>query len=138
MSNHRSRLPLVVGTLLASLTVAAARLSAGEVLIRNSNFDDLAPSPAWSREASSLAGSTVTYDGAVNAAGGAVGSGALRLSVPFDAANSGWQEATFTLDVVDFDASKLDSLSVDVMVDPNSTPRLEGDYGNIQVILRNG
>lgn len=129
--------------MLATLTVAAittgvAPLRAGESQILNSNFDDLAPSPAWSWENWSRAGSTVTYDGTLNAAGGAVGSGSLRISGPFDPANTGWQEAVFSLDIADFDASLLQSLSFDVKVDPSSTPRAAGDYGNIQVILRNG
>jgi hypothetical protein len=119
-------------------TSPAASVLAGEAQILNSNFDDLAPSPAWYWENWSRAGSTVIYDGTLNAAGGAVGSGSLRISGPFDPANTGWQEAVFTLDIADGDASTNQSLSFDVKVDPSSTPRAAGDYGNIQVILRNG
>jgi hypothetical protein len=107
------------------------------VYIINSNFDDLAPTPAWYWENWSRAGSTVTYDATLDAKGGAPDSGSLRFASPFDPANSGWQEAVFTLDVPDFDGSLLQSLSFDVKVDPASVPRTEGDYGNIQVILRN-
>ncbi|HXJ55327.1 MAG TPA: hypothetical protein VNU68_01565 [Verrucomicrobiae bacterium] len=130
--------PTLASLLLGSLTLSGVLVQAGEVPIINSNFDDLAPSPAWYWETWSRAGSTVTYDANINAAGGAAGSGSLRLQGPFDPANSGWQESVFTLDLPDFDGSALQSLSFDVKVDPTSVPRAEGDYGNIQVILRNG
>jgi len=135
-----SRLNLTLAGLLAAMlfTSAITRIQAGEVQILNSNFDDLAPSPAWAWENWSRPGSTVTYDAALNAAGGAAGSGSLRISGPFDPANTGWQEAVFTLDITDFDPSLLHSLSFDVKVDPASIPRAAGDYGNIQVILRQG
>src|SRR5262245_43532871 len=97
--------------MLVSFASGVANVQAGEVTIPNSNFDDVAPSPAWYWENWSRAGSTVTYDATLNAAGGAQGSGSLRLSGPFDPANSGWQESVFTLDVSDFDASKLQSVS---------------------------
>ena len=134
------RFNLTLASLMAAtlFTSAVTRMEAGEVPINNSNFDELAPSPAWSWENWSRAGSTVTYDATLNAAGGATGSGSLRLSGPFDPANTGWQEAVFSLDLTDFDASGLHSLSFDVKVDPTSTPRVDGDYGNIQVILRQG
>ena len=124
--------------MLASIGQGVVPVSAGEVQILNSNFDDLAPTPAWSWENWSRPGSTATYDATLNAAGGAEGSGSLRLSAPFDPLNGDWQEAVFTLDTADFNASPLYSLSFDVKVDPASVPRLEGDYGNIQFILRNG
>jgi hypothetical protein len=141
MSNTRYLHPLrsvFVGLALASFTSGLAPVQAGEVFINNSTFDNLNPSPAWYWENWSRPGSTVTYDSTRNAAGGAVGSGSLRLSAPFDPANTGWQEAVFTLDTTDFDPSLLFSLSFDVKVDPSSTPRAGGDYGNIQFILRNG
>jgi hypothetical protein len=128
--------------MLATLTVAAftaavAPLHAGEIQILNSSFDNLTPSPAWYWENWSLAGSTATYDSALDAGGGAVGSGSLRLSAPY-AASANWQQAVFTLDIADVDASTYQSLSFDVKVDPSSSPRVEGDYGNIQFILRDG
>ena len=140
MNNYRKFLRLrtaFAGLMLASFTSGVAPLQAGEITILNSNFDELAPSPAWSWENWSLAGSTVTYDGTLNAAGGAAGSGSLRLVAPY-AAIGDWQQAVFTLDIADVNASAYQSLSFDVKVDPRSTPRVEGDYGNIQMILRDG
>jgi hypothetical protein len=121
----------------ALFTVAGGAVRAGEVQILNSNFDNLAPSPAWSWESWSLAGSVVTYDATRNAAGGAVGSGSLRLVAPY-ANNANWQQAVFTLDIADVNASGYQTLSFDVKVDPGSTPRLTGDYGGIRMILRDG
>lgn len=129
--------PALAGVLLAGVATTLAPLSAGEVAFPNGTFDDLAPAPAWSWENWSLAGSEVSYDAKLDAGGGAAGSGSLRFSAPF-VASPDWREAVFTLDTPDFDASKYYSMSFDVKVDPASTPRAAGDYGNIQVILRDG
>src|SRR5882672_10327155 len=101
MNPHRylSRFSSMLATVtVAAITTGIAPLRAGESQILNSNFDDLAPIPAWSWENWSLAGSTVTYDATRNAAGGAVGSGSLRLTAPF-ATSADWQQAVFTLDI---------------------------------------
>lgn len=136
---HSPRLNTALACLAAAtiFTSAAGRVQAGEIPILNSNFDELAPSPSWSWENWSLGGSTATYDGTLDAGGGAVGSGSLRLVAPY-AAIADWQQAVFTLDIADVDASTYQSLSFDVKVDPSSSLRVEGDYGNIQMILRDG
>lgn len=135
---------------LAGLILAGAGLAplqAGETnLINNSAFDNLSPSPAWAWENWSLAGSTASYDGTRDAGGGAVGSGSLRLVAPY-ATLAGWQQAVYTIDSVNFDASGYYSIAFDVKVDPSSTlsgPRTNAnlevsqDYGYFQVILRDG
>jgi len=116
---------------------ALALLPAGEKLINNGAFDNLSPSPSWYWENWSLPNSSVTYDGTENAGGVTPGSGSLRLTCPFNPAVIDWQEAVFTLDIDDFDASLYRTVSFDVKVDPSSAMRAEGDYGNIQIILRN-
>ncbi|MBI4323874.1 MAG: hypothetical protein HY674_01280, partial [Chloroflexi bacterium] len=127
----------LAGLVLAGFASSPASLQAGEAQIPHSNFDD--SSIGWYWENWSRAGSTVGYDATRNAAGGGTPSGSLRLMGNFDPANTGWQEAVFTLNIPDVNAgASFSQISFDVKVDPNSTPRAEGDYGNIQVILRNG
>jgi hypothetical protein len=134
----RSRFNLFLAFLsVTALTAGVARLHAGELPILNHSFDNLTPSPAWYWENWSLAGSAVAYDDSLDAGGGAVGSGSLRLVAPYRNL-ADWQQAVFTLDIADVDASGYQSLSFDVKVDPSSSPRAEGDYGNIQFILRDG
>ena len=135
--NQTRLISALAGLVLAGFASSPASLQAGEVQIPNSNFDD--SSIGWYWESWSRAGSTVGYDATRNAAGGGTPSGSLRLMGNFDPANTGWQEAVFTLDIPDADAgASFSQISFDVKVDPSSTPRAEGDYGNIQVILRNG
>ena len=75
-----------------------------------------------------------TYD-----AGNSSSSGSLELSWTWDYTANGDGSADFTLDVF---PSAVDcsggTLSFDIMIDPSSTPGLAGDYGYLQVALRDG
>jgi len=112
---------------------------AGESLPDNASFD--AGAPGWSWENWSAAGSTVSFDGTENSSirGGAANSGSLKLQNAFTAAE-GYQQAVFTLPLpapVDF-VGKIGSVSFDVKVADSSVPRADGDFGFLEVILRQG
>lgn len=126
---------LWVAALVAGLSPA---IQAGEARLANSNFDEAAI--GWSWETWSQAGSSATYDATVNAAGGAQTSGSMKLLCNFANSPGTYQQAVFTLQLpgeANFTAEN-SHISFDVKVDINSAFRSEGDFGFLEVILRNG
>ena len=128
---------LVLGLAALSLFTFLPSTAAAEVLPLNAGFDDSADGWAW--EDWSAAGSAASFD-PTRDAGALSTSGSLRLEAGFDPANQDYQQAVFTLPLPEPQniGELFHTLSFDVMVDPSSVMRIEGDYGNIQVILRNG
>lgn len=134
----RASRAVVRSILLAALTSSIA-LHAGETLFPNSAFD--ANADGWYWENWSAGGSSAAFDATQNSpvAGGVANSGSLKLVSNFNA-NPPYQQAVYTVPLpapMDFN-NKVGWLSFDVKVDPASTPRAEGDYGFLEVILRQG
>ncbi len=126
----------LAGLLLAMLSLTS---QGGEELFTNSGFDTAAP--GWSWENWSAPGSSVAFDPTQSSAvsGGAPVSGSLKLINNFTAVE-GYQQAVYTVQLPapqDFN-NKVGAISFDVKVDAASTPRAEGDYGFLEVILRQG
>lgn len=137
LSSHGCRrlLALILAGTLPGFTSAQA----GETLPDNSAFDSGAPGWAW--ENWSAAGSAASYDSTQNSAiaGGAAKSGSLRLKNTFTDA-AGYQQAVFTQPLpapVSF-SGQIGFVSFDVRVDPASVARAGGDFGWLEVILRQG
>ena len=134
-----SRLCLsLAGCLIATLGLSLTS-RAGEELFTNSAFDTGAP--GWSWENWSAAGSSVAFDSTQNSvvSGGAAASGSLKLVNNFTAVE-GYQQAVYTVQLPapqDFN-NQIGAISFDVKVDAASTPRAEGDFGFLEVILRQG
>jgi len=125
--------------LLASLAIGALPVTAGDVLFTNSAFDTDAT--GWHWENWSAAGSSAGHDATRNSpvAGGAPTSGSLQLVNSFTAAGN-YQQAVYTFQLPtpeDF-VGQVGAVTLDVKVDESSTPRAEGDYGWLEVILRQG
>jgi hypothetical protein len=128
----------ICGLLLAALA-ATVPSQADEELFLNSAFD--ANATGWSWEDWSAAGSSAEFDATQNSAilGGSAASGSLKLVNNFTAVE-GYQQAVYTVSLPapqDFVGS-VGAISFDVKVDPASAPRAEGDYGFLEVILRQG
>ncbi|MCW5556372.1 MAG: hypothetical protein KIT22_00760 [Verrucomicrobiae bacterium] len=109
------------------------------MLFTNSAFD--ADASGWNWEDWSAAGSSAAFDGTRNSPvdGGAPASGSLRLTSAFTPV-SGYQQAVYTFQLPapeDF-VSQVGAVTLDIKVDETSTPRVEGDYGWLEVILRQG
>ncbi|MGZ8900837.1 MAG: hypothetical protein ACXW3Z_12135, partial [Limisphaerales bacterium] len=137
--NFSSPLRTSLGGLLLAALGLSLNSQAADVLFTNSGFDTAAP--GWSWEDWSAPGSSVAFDGAQNSvvAGGAAGSGSLKLVNNFTAI-AGYQQAVFTAPLPapqDFN-NQVGAISFDVRVDPASVARVEGDYGFLEVILRQG
>jgi hypothetical protein len=125
--------------LYVGVAVGACCAHAGDTLFTNSAFD--ADAAGWNWENWSAAGSTTEFDGSRNStvAGGAANSGSLRLTSAFTAAG-GYQQAvyTFQLPAPENFVGQVGAVTFDVKVDESSTPRAEGDFGWLEVILRQG
>ena len=120
------------------LAFASSSLSrAAEVPLEGGSFDDSIA--GWSWEDWSAAGSSAAHDASLDSNSSAT-SGSLRLNSNFAPGTAGWQQAVYTVPLpAELNAGETyNSISFDLKVDPASTMRLEGDYGSIQVILRNG
>jgi len=125
--------------LLALVTTALLPAQAGETPVANSTFD--ANASGWYWENWSAPGSGASFDATKDSTfvGGPVTSGSLLLTNNFTSV-PGYQQAVFTLQLpgaTDF-TSQIGAVSFDVRVDPSSTPRAGGDYGFLEVILRQG
>lgn len=117
----------------------SSSLYAGESLFTNSAFD--ADAAGWSWENWSAPGSAVAFDATQNStvAGGVATSGSLKLVNAFTSV-PGYQQAVYTVQLPapqNF-VGQIGSISFDVKVDATSTPRAGGDYGFLEVILRQG
>ena len=125
------------GFLLAALLAGLTSLSAGDQPIANSAFDSEAP--GWNWENWSAAGSTASFDGTQNApvVGGSPTSGSLKLLNAFTDV-AGYQQAVYTLGLSAPEnfVGQVGAVAFDVRVDPASSPRADGDYGFLEVILR--
>lgn len=125
--------------LLAALVTGFASAQAGETLFNNSAFDTGAP--GWNWENWSAADSTATFDATQNSpvSGGAPTSGSLKLVNGFTSV-AGYQQAVFTLQLPSAQnfVGQVGALSFDVKVDDTSTARATGDFGWLEVILRQG
>lgn len=124
--------------LLAALTSTSA-LHAGETLFANSAFD--ANAAGWYWETWATPGSSAGFDATQNSAitGGAANSGSLKLVSNFTS-DAAYQQAVYTVPLAapqDFN-NKVGWISFDVKVDAASPPRAGGDYGFLEVILRQG
>jgi len=126
-------------TWLAAASLGALPSFAGDVLFVNSAFD--ADASGWNWENWSAAGSTAGFDAARNSpvAGGAPTSGSLQLVSAFTP-TPGYQQAvyTFQLPAPENFEGQVGAVTLDIKVDELSTPRVEGDYGWLEVILRQG
>lgn len=125
--------------LFAALGMGLLPAQAGDTLFTNSAFD--ADAAGWYWENWSAAGSTAEFDGTRNSpvSGGSATSGSLRLTSAFTAAE-GYQQAVFTipLPAPENFIGSIGAVTFDVKVDESSTQRLDGDYGWLEVILRQG
>jgi hypothetical protein len=126
------------GLLFAGLGVSFSA-QAGEELFTNSGFD--AGAPGWAWENWSAAGSSASFDATQNSAvaGGAPTSGSLKLAANFTGAG-GYEQAVYTVPLPapqNFN-NQVGTISFDVKVDPASFARADGDYGFLEVILRQG
>jgi hypothetical protein len=124
--------------LLAAIT-SGLGLQAAETLFPNSGFD--ANAAGWYWEDWSTPGSPVFFDATRNSTviGGSPTSGSLKLINNFTTAPA-YQQAVYTVPLAapqDFN-NKVGWISFDVKVDPSSTPRAGGDYGFLELILRQG
>lgn len=114
-------------------------LLAGERLLGNAGFDTSIT--GWSWENWSAPGSTATFDAAENSkvSTGAAKSGSLKLSNAFANAPA-YQQAVYTVSLpaaLNFSA-QIGFVSLDVKVAATSTARADGDYGKLELILRQG
>ena len=128
-----------LGALLLAAAASSLSLQAGETLFPNSAFDT--DSAGWYWENWSAAGSSAAFDSTKNSpvSGGVTTSGSLKLVNNFTAAE-GYQQAVYTVPLAapqNFN-NQVGWLSFDVRVDPASTPRADGDFGWLEVILRQG
>jgi len=76
---------------------------------------------------------------ALNASGGAAGSGSLQLGNDFPNSPGGYNQTVFTGPLAgEVDAETLyTNISMDVRLDPSSYPRVDGiNYGAVELILR--
>jgi hypothetical protein len=125
--------------LLAGLVFSAVSAYAGEVVI--SNFDDPPTDAAlWSYETWSSE-AVIEADSALDAGGGAAGSGSLRVACNFPNNPGGYSQSVITGNLGGtVDAETLyTNVSLDIKLDPGSYPRVDGvNYGYFEVILRNG
>jgi hypothetical protein len=128
-----------LGGLLLAVLGLGVTSQGGEELFTNSAFDTAAP--GWSWENWSAPGSSVVFDGTQNSAvsGGAANSGSLKLINNFTVLE-GYQQAVYTVQLPapqDFN-NQIGAISFDVKVDPSSAARADGDFGFLEVILRQG
>lgn len=138
---YSSHLRAGLGGLLAVLGAGLINQAtyAGEELFPNSGFDTAAP--GWSWENWSAAGSSVLFDPTQNStvSGGAAVSGSLKVINAFTGV-PGYQQAVYTIQLPaaqDFN-NRIGAISFDVKVDAASTARADGDFGFLEVILRQG
>lgn len=139
MKSHNYAKRCARGLLLAAIATSFAAAQAGEVPAPNAFFN--ADAAGWYWENWSAAGSSVAFDGALNlpAPGSAQTSGSLKVVSAFNG-NPGYQQAVFTVPLPaaqDF-TGQVGAISFDVRVDPGSTARAGGDYGWLEIILRQG
>ncbi|MBN8247681.1 MAG: hypothetical protein J0L84_09580 [Verrucomicrobia bacterium] len=125
--------------LMVGLALGALPAAAGDVLFTNSAFD--LDAAGWNWENWSAAGSSAGHDATRNSpvTGGSATSGSLQLVNNFTA-GGGYQQAVYTFQLPapeDF-VGQVGAVTFDVKVDEASTPRVEGDYGWLEVILRQG
>jgi hypothetical protein len=126
------------GLLLATLASINAS-QAGEELFANSAFD--ANASGWSWENWSAPGSSVLFDATQNSTitGGSPTSGSLKLLNNFTSV-AGYQQAVYTIQLPaaqNFN-NQVGWISFDVKVDDASVARASGDFGFLEVILRQG
>jgi hypothetical protein len=125
--------------LAAAFVAALVSAHGGETLLPNSAFD--ANAAGWYWEDWSAAGSAAGFDGSNNSVvtGGAAGSGSLKLVAAFNG-NPGYQQAVYTvpLPAAQNFNGKVGAVSFDLKIDAGSTARADGDYGLLEVILRQG
>ena len=136
--NSRSLRVAFKGFLIAALTSGFAS-QAAETLFANSGFD--ADANGWAWENWSAAGSSAIFDPTQSAtvAGGAQSSGSLKLINAFTDI-AGYQQAVYTIALPapqNFNG-QVGWIALDVKVDPTSIARASGDYGFLEVILRQG
>ncbi len=127
------------GALLATLASGFIAAQAADVPGPNAAFD--ADASGWYWENWSAPGSAASWDAAQNSAtaGGAAGSGSLKLANNF-VAGPDYQQAVYTLPLAaptDFN-NTIGAISFDVKVDDASAPRPSGNFGFLEVILRQG
>ncbi|HAB15769.1 MAG TPA: hypothetical protein PLX89_09580 [Verrucomicrobiota bacterium] len=126
-------------TTLAALAASWATAQAGDTLFTNSGFD--ADAAGWYWENWSAAGSTAAFDGANNSvvSGSPAASGSLKLVSAFTSA-SGYQQAVYTVPLAGPENynGQIGAVSFDVKVDESSTTRADGDYGWLELVLRQG
>lgn len=132
-------LRVAVQTLLAVALTSGFALQGAETLFTNSGFD--ADANGWSWENWSAAGSSAVFDPTQSASvtGGAQTSGSLKLINAFTDV-AGYQQAVYTVGLPapqNFNG-QVGWIALDVKVDPSSTARATGDYGFLEVILRQG
>ena len=124
---------------LAGSLISLPAAFGGEAYPENSRFDSGAA--GWTWENWSAPGSSVAFVATENSAvrDGAVKSGALKLRSAFTATEA-YQQAVYTMPLTapaNF-AGQVGSVSFDVKVDAASNSRAEGDFGLLEVVLRQG
>lgn len=128
-----------VQTLLAAAFTSVLAAQGAEIQFANSGFDTDAT--GWSWENWSAAGSSAVFDPTQTAAvsGGAQTSGSLKLVNGFTDV-AGYQQAVFTvgLPTPQNFSGQVGWIAFDVKVDASSVARATGDYGYLEVILRQG
>jgi len=133
MKTNHSLHMILAATAALFLTPASAR--AGVVLI--TKFDSASDANLCYWENWSAPG-TLAYDNELDAGGGTP-NGSLRLVNNFANNPGGYQQCVFTLGLSGTTnaVAVYSHIDLDVKVDPGSTPRAAGDYGTLDVILRN-
>lgn len=130
---------LTSAVLLTAYCLGFPPAHAGEALFTNAAFD--ANAPGWSWENWSAAGSSAAFDSGQNSpvAGGAAKSGSLKLVSAFTSV-PGYQQAVYTVPLpapANF-GGQIGFVSFDVKVASTSAARATGDFGFLEVILRQG
>src|SRR6266550_1486570 len=110
--------------IITGLSLSTTAALAGQVVV--SNFDVDSDATAWYWENWSAPASDAFS--ALNASGGAAGSGSLQLVNSFPNNPGGYSQSVFTLPLgSDVDAETLyTNISLDVKLDPSSYPRVDG------------